>query len=297
MAVTDTRILIVDDQPDMRMALQMNVQKMNAQHIVSTASDGFEALDILRDEPFDMVITDYMMPGMDGLELIESIRALSPRVPIILTTALRDKTLEPLLADAQIEHFLQKPFTTKEIRQMVASALSASPSPLTMASPASKRTVDQTADDKLRELLSWTGSYACFVIASAGYVIASETTDENIPITTLASLMAANAMATSEVSNLLGNAKPFQSAILEGDKFNMASYTMPDKRILSVVFGKQVKIGLVQHFARQTVASLPDLLPAPSATLNRADFFNGSLDGDDFSTSIDASVDDLFAIA
>ncbi|HHJ06322.1 MAG TPA: response regulator [Anaerolineae bacterium] len=285
-----TRILVVEDHLEMQEVLKFYIKRIGDNYLVRAASDGFEALDILREDPFDLVITDYMMPGMDGLELIESIRALSPNVQVILTTALRGKTLEKLLAEAQVDYFLPKPYTPQDTQKMVLKALAAIPDAAPKPPP-SKRVVDKTLHSELRHLRQETGAYACFVIASAGYVIAAETSDQELPVGSLASLVAANAKATAELSQLLGNPQSFKASIHEGDTFNVASYSLSRGRILSIVFGKHVKIGLVQHFARQAVAKLPPLLPPPSETLNEADFFNDN----SLEDSLSASIDGLFS--
>lgn len=285
-----TRILVVEDHLEMQEVLKFYIQRIGGNFLVRTASDGFEALDILREDPFDLVITDYMMPGMDGLELIESIRALSPNVQVILTTALRGKTLEKLLTEAQVDYFLPKPYTPQDTQNMVLEALSAVPD-TPPKPPPSNRVVDETLHNELRNLRQQTGAYACFVIASAGYVIAAESSDQEIPVASLASLVAANAKATAELSHLLGNPSSFKNSIHEGNTFNVASYSLSSGRILSIVFGKHVKIGLIQHFARQAIAKLPPLLPPPSETLDEANFFND----DGLEDSLNASIDGLFS--
>ena len=285
-----TRILVVEDHLEMQEVLKFYIKKIGGNYLVHTASDGFEALDILREDPFDLVITDYMMPGMDGLELIESIRALSPNVQVILTTALRGKTLKKLLAEARIDYFLPKPYTPQGTQDMVLEALAAIPDTAPKA-PRAKRLVDQDLKTELRNLRQQTAAYACFVIASAGYVIAAESSDQEIPVASLASLVAANAKATAELSQLLGNPHSFKNSIHEGETFNVASYSLDKGRILSIVFGKHVKIGLIQYYARQATAKLPAFLPPPSETLNEADFFNEN----GLEDSLNTSIDDLFS--
>lgn len=290
--MTKTRILIVDDQPDVRMALQMSVKKMNAQYAVSVASDGFEALDLLREEPFDLVITDYMMPGMDGLELIESIRALSPNTQLIATSALQSKTLGKLLDEARVSYFLPKPFSRDDVHQLVQEALAETARIERAAAPApapSRTPADSKVSACLNELRHNTGAHSCLVVESLGYIIAAEGGDEKMPLDSLASLIAANAEATTEVSRLMGNPEPFQSSIHEGKRFNVASYILEAGQIVVVVFGKQVKIGMVQHYARQIAPALSAALPSRSSTFNEDAFFN-----DDFMTSIDNSLDGLF---
>ena len=79
------RILIVDDDPDMVKALRRLLR--SAGHTVEVADSGGEALIRFEKERFDLVITDYQMPGMDGGELAAAIKALVPMQPVLMLTA------------------------------------------------------------------------------------------------------------------------------------------------------------------------------------------------------------------
>lgn len=288
------RILIVDDQQDIRDALQLNLNRMNAQYNVHTASDGFEALDILREMPFDLIITDYMMPGMDGIELIESVRVLSPNIQIIVTSALQSETLINLLKKADITRFLSKPFSSNDVRDIVTTALAELEATkkvqqTTSASAPLQLFIKPELNTILQELRYQVGAHSCLVVESAGYIIGSDGDDAHMPLASLATLLAANALATAEISRLLGNPAFFQSTIHEGEYFNEASYILDKGRILVIVFSKYVKIGLVQYYARQTIPILSDALPPPETKLNDNAFLNY-----DFVTSIDNSLDELF---
>ncbi len=62
--MTNTQILVVDDQQDVSQVIKFGLHNLNDTFNISVANDGFEALDVLREAPFDLIITDYMMPGM-----------------------------------------------------------------------------------------------------------------------------------------------------------------------------------------------------------------------------------------
>ena len=78
------RILIVDDEAGVRESLRM-VLKDNYEPVA--VGSGTDALDALAAGPFDVVLLDIVMPGMDGLELLEEVRSRYPRVPVIMLTA------------------------------------------------------------------------------------------------------------------------------------------------------------------------------------------------------------------
>ena len=87
-ASADQRILLVDDVPQGTIARKSVLVSLGYQ--VHTAESGQQALDILGRQSFDLMVTDFRMPGMDGLELIQRAKALYPAMRIVLLSALAD---------------------------------------------------------------------------------------------------------------------------------------------------------------------------------------------------------------
>lgn len=83
------RILIVDDDPDLLRLLEHSIGSYCAECEVISASDGHAALQQFDGQPFDLILTDYQMPGMSGLELASTVHRTSPGTPIVLVTAHR----------------------------------------------------------------------------------------------------------------------------------------------------------------------------------------------------------------
>lgn len=75
------RILVVDDEVPIRFVIKHVL--VAAGYDVSTASDGDEAIKLATDETFDLILSDLVMPGKDGIEMILSLRASQPGTPII----------------------------------------------------------------------------------------------------------------------------------------------------------------------------------------------------------------------
>lgn len=84
------RLLLVDDEPDIREAMTQIVQALLPDLDVVTAANGQQALDILRHGHVDLVLTDYKMPGMDGAHLVQEIRKSWPGLPVRMFTAFMD---------------------------------------------------------------------------------------------------------------------------------------------------------------------------------------------------------------
>jgi putative two-component system response regulator len=116
------RIMIADDDPTTLLMLEAYLHELG--HDVVTSTNGIEALDKLKDNDFRVLITDWEMPGMDGLELSRRIRArrLGPYVYVILLTSKcgQQNLIEGLAAGA--DDFVTKPFQPEEIRVRLRAA-------------------------------------------------------------------------------------------------------------------------------------------------------------------------------
>jgi len=78
-------ILVVDNQPDMRIKLEQGLVRVG--YPVESASDGSQALDMFKAVKYSMVIADEQSPGVDGLEVLNSIKKISPQIPVVIMTA------------------------------------------------------------------------------------------------------------------------------------------------------------------------------------------------------------------
>jgi signal transduction histidine kinase len=108
-------ILVVDDEVVMLDSIKIGLT--NNGHQVTTALNALQALEQLfsQDQKIDLIITDYLMPGMTGLELLEAIRETHPALPVIIITAYTETSL---VIDALKNHcdgFLTKPFSLDQL--------------------------------------------------------------------------------------------------------------------------------------------------------------------------------------
>ena len=79
------KILIVDDESEMRIALETTLKREDYQLVC--AEDGKQALDLFEDDAFDLVLTDVRMPKLSGLELLRAVKERSPKIPVVMMTA------------------------------------------------------------------------------------------------------------------------------------------------------------------------------------------------------------------
>jgi two-component system chemotaxis response regulator CheY/two-component system phosphate regulon response regulator PhoB len=117
------RILIVDDCPQIRGALR-SVLCGDESTTVVEAANGAEAINVLQSEGAELVITDWQMDVMDGLECAKRIRAgIDPQLPIILMSGMFETEAKHFAYSAGIKYLLEKPFTPKQLYHSMALAL------------------------------------------------------------------------------------------------------------------------------------------------------------------------------
>ena len=113
------RILVVEDERDLNRIITKHLKKNN--YSVDSCFDGQEALDFISYSEYDLIITDIMMPNVDGSEFIDKLRANKNNTPVIMLTA--KDTLEDKIVglDSGADDYLTKPFVTRELLARVRS--------------------------------------------------------------------------------------------------------------------------------------------------------------------------------
>ena len=120
MSENSARILIVDDEPSITEFVAYNLQKEGYQ--VDTADDGAVALDMALHNPYDLIVLDVMIPGMDGYEVCRRLRATSS-VPVLFLSA-RDTELDKVVGlEIGGDDYLAKPFGVRELLARIKALL------------------------------------------------------------------------------------------------------------------------------------------------------------------------------
>ncbi len=123
------RVLVVEDDPIM---LELIVSILNSVTIkkIATAKDGIQAWRLFEDGgQFDLVICDWIMPAMDGLEVLKNIRAGRSAIPFILVTVRDSEEAIKRAIDSGVTAYVAKPFTPEELISNVIKVLGSSPLP------------------------------------------------------------------------------------------------------------------------------------------------------------------------
>ncbi len=119
------KVLLVDDSHLARRMITRTLDKMGLKNITE-AENGREAIPLIEQNPYDLIITDYNMPEMDGHELLLYIRTKSPQkeVPVLMvTTEGHESTLAAIQHDG-VSAIVDKPFEVSSVKRLIESALS-----------------------------------------------------------------------------------------------------------------------------------------------------------------------------
>lgn len=111
-----TRVLVADDSSTMRKIILRSLQAVGVKD-VTEAADGSEAVALFGPDKFDLVLTDWNMPGMTGLEVLKAIREQDKKIPIIMVTTEAEKSRVLEAIQAGVTDYLVKPFTADTLRE------------------------------------------------------------------------------------------------------------------------------------------------------------------------------------
>jgi len=115
-------LLIVDDSDDM---LEFLSSSLDQQYQIATAHDGIEALDLVSKQQFDLIISDWMMPRMDGAEFCKQVRSnpLTSHIPFILLTAKTDEQSKVEGMDIGADAYIEKPFSVQYLEACIRNII------------------------------------------------------------------------------------------------------------------------------------------------------------------------------
>jgi DNA-binding NtrC family response regulator len=115
------RIMIIDDEKIVGDMAKLSLEQEG--YVVETFLNGEPALKRLQEEKFDVVVTDYKMKGIDGMEVLKTVKDLYPATQVIMITAFAnlDAAIEALRRD--VHDFFPKPVKIKELKASIKRAL------------------------------------------------------------------------------------------------------------------------------------------------------------------------------
>ncbi|WP_166830273.1 response regulator [Thalassoroseus pseudoceratinae] len=109
------RALVVDDSGTMRTIIKRGLSLLSVTQ-VADAEDGVQALSLFKSAEFDLILSDWNMPNMDGLEFLENVRSINETIPFIMITTEAERSRVVSAIQAGVSDYIVKPFTVDVLK-------------------------------------------------------------------------------------------------------------------------------------------------------------------------------------
>lgn len=113
------KVMVVDDSEMTRMIAKKTLKNLGVSDVLE-AADGAIALGIFKENPADVIFSDWNMPNMDGLTMLKEIRQINPNVPVIMITTEGSKGKVVQAIQEGVSDYLVKPFTPASLQEKLA---------------------------------------------------------------------------------------------------------------------------------------------------------------------------------
>ncbi len=117
------RLLIVDDEETLTYSLYQSFILSNKDYEVVTAGSGEEAVEKMRINPFDLIITDICMPGISGFDVLKLVKDEYPNTEVVVMTAYGSSDNREKALNEGAHFYIEKPFEIKEFKKLVMQIL------------------------------------------------------------------------------------------------------------------------------------------------------------------------------
>lgn len=270
--MTVTRVLVVDDDKSVLRMIEFGLQRLGPEFQISTAKDMDGAMQLIEQQQFDLIITDYMMPGLTGVDLARAVHRLSPDTQLVLMTAYGTEKLRDTSTHIGFDGYIDKPFDIEKIREIIREAKnskvtgkstadqSAESEPVPASTLAPPASTEADVLELLQQLQVNAGARAVLLINAEGDPVKITGQIDKTKATNVAALVASNFYRTSELATLLDNKRVFKSGFYEGDSYNIYMCDVNESSLLAVIFDVKLRPGVVWFYTKQTATELAPLL-------------------------------------
>ena len=287
------RILLTDDQEIILQVLKRALLDKYPDYQVVTALNGSIALDYILKQPFDLIVTDFNMPYMDGLELIESIRYAQPNARLIMLTGYGHDGVEEEAKRLQVYRYLTKPVALSTFCQAVEEALQD-------VVPNRPKLFALTDDQQqevtllLNKLKVDVSARCIFLTQASGETILRCGDAGTLPVENIAALLGGSMSTILEVGCLLDKeADAINLAFHEGQKENLYAVNVGRQFLMIIIINRSSynsRLGSVWHYAQQAAMTLRRQLDQMTSVSSQGIF-------DQFSDEVfEAEIDKLVSV-
>jgi CheY-like chemotaxis protein len=259
----DKRILVVDNDEKVAEFLRERLAELGRGFAVEAATSGQEALEKMEARPFELIITDLRMPGIDGLELAERVKEHSPDTRLIMITAYGSDEIEAAAGRLDVYRYITKPFHISHLIEAARDALA----DVVVREEDALVLSDKPAEEISRSLsnLRFEVGAQCVLLADlAGRVVSEVGITEGLDLGTLMPLIADGLSTVSKMAQHLHDEETFNLNFYEGTSYDIYSTRVGDNLFLALVFDRlqqPSRIGMVWLYARRTIEDLLKSVP------------------------------------
>lgn len=248
-------ILIVDDEPKVGFFLKESVEALGADYAVAHVPSAEAALAALTDQPYDLVVTDLRMPGMNGLELLDRVRHDWPRLPAILITAYGSADIAAACQRLPPTQYFAKPFRIEEFLQAVQDSLDEL-TPLTGAQL-------QRCGLRVQDLRYEVGAHGALLADLSGHILAEFGALEGVEREPLAQAVARSLSASLNIQPGLREERSFNLSYHEGARYDVYAATVDTQLLVALIFDRRQgpnRIGVVWLYLKRAIQEIQYML-------------------------------------
>lgn len=257
------KILIVDDEESILAVMKSGLEKHDRRYTIYTATNGVDALKLMQKQRFRLVVTDYRMERMNGLELLKAIRVLQPEARVILVTAYGSDVIETEAQRLQAYRYLVKPVNLNVLRRIVDEAMGDlainQPGILILSDERYLRVVELLA-----QLRADAGAQSVFLTDSDGRAIAQTGATFDVPLEHVSALMGGALATLIEAGRLIDGGLDSTNLAYREGKGECIYATNIGKGLLLVLVVARVafgsRVGLVWYAVQKETAKLREAL-------------------------------------
>jgi len=270
----DRRILIVDDEEKVAFFLRESLEELGQDFAIEAAGSAEEALEKIESQPFDLVISDLRMPGIDGLELLEKVKEESPNTRLILMTAYGSDEVEAEARRLEVYEYITKPFHVSDLIEVARDALA----DVAMSAKGMLALSDDQFEEINRHLASlrFEVGAQCILLADlAGQVVSEVGITEGLDTGTFMPLIADGFATAFKMAQYLRDEETFNLNLYEGKSYDIYSTSVDDNR-------KVIEAAAAKLAGSEEEAELTGEVESESFTFNVEEALKKGLIDEDF---------------
>jgi CheY-like chemotaxis protein len=258
----DKRVLIVDDEEKVVFFLRESLEELGRDFTIGTAGSAEEALEKIESHPYDLVISDLRMPGIDGLQLLERVKQRSPDTRFILMTAYGSDEVEARAHGLEVYDYIAKPFHVSDLLTVARHALAdvAPREEGDVTLPANKTDAVNRALSTLRFEV---GAHCVILADVQGHIVSEVGISQGLETGTLIPLVASSLTSVSGIAQYLQDEETFNLHFYEGKRYDIYATGVGDDLFLTLIFDRNKqpsRIGMVWLYAKRTTQDLLKVL-------------------------------------